>query len=338
MSKQDLMSVGDTFAHGPECPTCGAVVTPREAMDEHITMCAENTTLRKRCGELRENLATFGKSHTDHADLHRSALTSQANYATAMARVRELEREVADAKRSILVREDSVRNEQSAIQDLRKQWEITRDGRHKAETDLAAANERILELQSMEYEAAQELTQVKDELEDMRAIAEKCLDPEYMEKLKKDEIVMAMAKRVKDAEAELEDVREQIAKVGIPAPTWQEASREELIMVLEKKDKAIGIAVEMARHLLSAKRTPQAAEVQMDSVTETVLAPALALTPEWAKEELARRDRESEKHGIIRSIERVRELGQTTMGSVIIELRLLSGESMEDICSRADKK
>lgn len=51
-------------------------------------------------------------------------------------------------------------------------------------------------------------------------------------------------------------------------------------------------------------------------------------------ERLTRERDESERLGILKAIGRVKELGQTTMGSVITELRLLSGETMEDICRK----
>lgn len=90
---------------------------------------------------------------------------------------------------------------------------------------------------------------------ELEAIAEKCLDPEYMERLTKDEVVMGMAKRVKEAEAiaatltaELAEERRTIQLAEVFRLEYNEkhkaldAEVTRLEAALRAKDKQIEIA------------------------------------------------------------------------------------------------
>ena len=89
------------------------------------------------------------------------------------------------------------------------------DLQEQAEASLAAAKEAAYAegVTNTEARASKRITELE-------AIAEKCLDPEYMKDMTKDSVVMAMAKRVKDAEQERDEARDCVATAESNANEW----------------------------------------------------------------------------------------------------------------------
>ena len=142
----------------------------------------------------------------------------------------------------------------------------------RSETD-----SRITELES-------QLREAREELKDMKIIAEKCLDPEFMEFMSRDVIVASTVKKLKVAEAELADLKK------LQAACHEEHVRTENELAVVRRV-ADGERAELAR---AREENRGLREALGDAMTDNDNEPWFRL---WCKEVLALSPRTEGKEG-----------------------------------------